>query len=194
MSKRLSSVLWLAAAPLIFQAECGESDPNPQATDEVIQQVYEGALTVSQAQVACRCQLEVVRLGGSVFHFGLDLSQTPPVSYPFQSTVPGTLVWIAEVPAMRKLRVRSDADGKWGLRVIKLKGTPLPISFVYELAGYVTTKSQVFEVGDAAIADLAVQFPSEAYFSLAKAQVESVGQTVRPGQAGPKGMGDAMSS
>jgi hypothetical protein len=170
MSKRLSSVLWLAVALLICQAACG--DPSPQVADEVITQVYEGALSVSQAQVACRCQLEVVRLGGTVFHFGLDLSQNPPVSYPFQSTVAGTLVWIAEVPATRKLRIRSDVDGKWGFWAVKLRGTPLPVSFVYELAGYVTTKSQVFEVRDADITDLAVQFPTEAYFSVAKGQIE----------------------
>ena len=160
------------------QAGCGESEPAPQdpqasqAPDEAIQQVYQGALTMPQAQAACNCKLEVVRLGGTVFHFGLDLSQTPPVTFPFQSTVAGVRVWIAELPATRNLNVRSDASGKWSHLAIKLKGRPLPISVVYERTGYVTTKSQVFAVGDAGITDLSVQFPTEVYFSLAKAQIE----------------------
>jgi hypothetical protein len=41
------------------------------------------ATTVSQAQTSCHCQLEIVRIGGTVY-FGLDLSQSPPVPYPFQ--------------------------------------------------------------------------------------------------------------
>jgi hypothetical protein len=171
MSKRLSWVLGLAVVT-VAQAGCGDDQPASQSSDEAIQQVYDGALTVSQAQDACRCRLEVVRVAGTVFHFGLDLSQTPPVSFPFQSTVAGTRVWIAEVPATRKLNVRSDADGKWSHLAIKIKGVPLPISFVYERPGYVTTKSQVFEIGDAGISDLSVQFPTQAYFSLAKGQIE----------------------
>jgi hypothetical protein len=172
MSSRFPYVFSFAFLSILQAAACGEPEPAPQASDEAIEQVYQGALTVPQAQAACRCQLEVVRLGGTVFHFGLDLTQTPPVDYPFQSTVAGARVWIAEVPITRKLNVRSDADGKWSHLAIKVKGTPLPVSFVYELAGYVTTKSQVFQIGDTGITDLSVQFPTEAYFSLAKAQIE----------------------
>jgi hypothetical protein len=170
MSKRLSLVFSLAALSIV-QA-CDGSESTPQASDDAIQQVYEGALTVPEAQIACRCRLELVHLGGTVFHFGLDLSQSPPVAFPFQSTVSGARISIAEVPATRKLNIRSNADGQWSTWAVKIKGTPLPISFVYELAGYVTTKSQMFQVGDAGIADLSVQFPTEAYFSLAKGQVE----------------------
>jgi hypothetical protein len=172
MSKRLSSVAGLAVLVLIFQAGCGEPEPSRRAADEAIEKVYEGALTMSQAEAACHCGLELVHIGGTVFHFGLDLSQAPPVAYPFQSTVPGTLVWIAEAPITRRLKVRSDADGRWGFVAIKVKGTPLPVSFVYELAGYVTTKSPVVELGDAGVTNLAVQFPTEAYFAAAKGQLE----------------------
>ena len=113
-----------------------------------------------------------MRIGGTVFHFGLDLSQSPPASFPFQSTVAGALVWIAEVPVTRKLNIRSDAAGRWSFLAIKLKGTPLPLSFVYEAPGYETTKSQVFQIGDAGITDLSVQFPTAAYFAVAKGQIE----------------------
>jgi hypothetical protein len=171
MSKRLSSILWFAVLSA-FRGACGGLEPAPPAADETIQQVYEGALTVRQAEAACHCQLEVVHLSGKVFHFGLDLSQSPPVSFPFQSTVPGTLVSIAEIPATRKLNVRSGADGQWRHAAIKIKGRPLSISFVYERAGYVTTKSQVFEIGDDDISDLSVQFPTAAYYAIAKAQIE----------------------
>jgi hypothetical protein len=46
------------------------------------------------------------------------------------------------------------------------------MSFVYELAGYPTTKSQVFDIGDGGVTDVAVQFPTEAYFIAAKGQIE----------------------
>jgi len=176
MNRHVSHSLWLVAAvaPLLSIAACDQPDeePAPQSADSAIEKVYEGALTMSQAQSSCRCALEAVRLGGTVFHFGLDLSQSPPVPYPFQSTVAGTQVWIAEAPITRKLNVRTDAAGRWGATVVKLKGTTLPVSFIYERTGYVTTKSQVFDVGDSAITDLAIQFPSEAYFTLAKADIE----------------------
>jgi hypothetical protein len=151
---------------------CDGPEPAGDVADDAIQQVYEGKLTVSQAEAGCRCRLEVVPIGGTVFHFGLDLSQTPPVPYPFQSTVAGARVSIAEVPITRLLNIRSGSDGKWGFKAVKLKGTPLRVSFVYELAGYQTTKSQVFEIGGDGITDLAVQFPSAAYFAAAKGAIE----------------------
>jgi hypothetical protein len=171
MTKRLPFTFGLFLFS-IFQVACDDAEPTSAATDEAIQQVYEGNLTVSQAQLSCRCKLEVVRLGGTVFHFGLDLTQSPPAPYPFQSTVPGVRVSIAEAPITRRLNLHSDSDGKWSFPALKIKGRPLAVSFVYELAGYPTTKSQAFEVGDAGITDLAVQFPTEAYYGLAKGQIE----------------------
>jgi hypothetical protein len=169
---RLSSMFGLTIVVSILGVACGESEPAAPASDQAIQQVYEGSLTVSQAQAVCRCQLEVVRLSGTVFNFGLDLSQSPPVSFPFQSTVPGALVWIAEAPITRQLNIRSDGNGHWSVPAVKVKGRPLAISFVYEHAGYTTTKSQVLQVGDAGISDVSVQFPTEAYFTVAKGQIE----------------------
>jgi hypothetical protein len=151
---------------------CAESEPSADGAEEAIQQVYAGKLTLAQAQAASRVRLEVVPVGGTVFHFGLDLSQSPPAPYPFQSTVAGARVWIAELPITRALNIRSDAEGKWSFPAIKVKGTPLHMSFVYELAGYPTTKSQVFEIGDDGITDVAVQLPTEAYFLAAKGQIE----------------------
>jgi hypothetical protein len=170
MSKQLSVMFALTAAALLH-AGCGESDHDGDA-DEAIQQVYEGKLSVAQAQAGCRCKLEVVPVGGTVFHFGFDLSQSPPAPYPFQSTVAGARVSIAELPITRVLNIRSDADGNWSFKAVKVKGTPLRLSFVYELAGYPTTKSQVFEIGDAGITDVAVQFPTQAYYTVAKGQIE----------------------
>ena len=172
---RPKSYAWLTLAPLLLAAACGgteDDSASPGGVDDAIQKVYAGALTVSEAQTACRCALETVRLEGTVYHFGLDLSQTPPAPYPFQSTVAGTQVWIAEVPITRKLNIRTDGAGRWDLTAVKLKGHPLPISFVYERDGYVTTKAPVLEVADTAITDLAVQLPGAAYFALAKADIE----------------------
>jgi hypothetical protein len=172
MSKRLSLVMGIATVALSGVA-CGDAEPTESAAaDEAIQQVYEGKLTMAQAQARSRVRLEVVPLAGTVFHFGLDLAQSPPAPYPFQSTVAGARVWIAEAPVTRQLNLRSDADGKWRFPAIKIKGVPLRVSFVYELEGYPTTKSQVVEVGDAGITDLAVQFPTAAYYAAAKGQIE----------------------
>jgi hypothetical protein len=170
MKRPFSFLSGLAVIVLLSQAGCGE--PASSEADDAIQLVYQGKLTVSQAQSMCGCQLQTVKIGGTVFHFGLDLSQNPPAFFPFQSTVPGTRVSIAEVPITRLLNVRSDASGQWSVNVVKIKGIPLHASFVYENAGYATTKSQVFEIGDGGITDLSVQFPTQAYFTLAKAQIE----------------------
>lgn len=169
---KIQSFVFGIAIVAILQAGCDAPEPSTGSADDAIQAVYEGKLTLSQAQASCGGHLELVPMGGTVFHFGFDLSQTPPASYPFQSTVANVHVSIAEAPITRLFDIRSDANGKWSFTAIKVKGKPLPISVVYELAGYVTTKSQVFEVEDSGITDVAVQFPTEAYFSLAKGQIE----------------------
>ena len=171
MSKHLSLAFALTTFALL-QAGCADPAPTTNATDEAVEAVYEGKMTVPQAQDHCRCRLELVPIGGTVFHFGLDLSQSPPVSFPFQSTVAGAHISIAEAPITRLLNIRSDETGKWSFKAVKIQGRPLALSFVYELAGYKTTKSQVFQVGDSGITDVAVQFPTEIYFSAAKGQIE----------------------
>jgi len=169
MSRHLSLILGITALSLAH-AGCGESEPN--GAGDVIEQVYAGKLTVAQAQAISPVRLQVVPVGGTVFHFGLDLSQSPPVPYPFQSTVAGVRVWIAELPITRALNIRSDAAGNWKFPAIKIQGTPLHMSFVYEKDGYPTTKSQVFEIGEAGITDVAVQYPTTAYYLAAKGQIE----------------------
>ncbi len=175
MKRHLSPALALAAVSL-FHLGCADTEPqpgpSPGSSDEAIGLVYQGKMTMPQAESSCACRLELVPIGGTVFHFGLDLTQSPPVSFPFQSTVAGARVSIAELPITKLLNIRSDASGKWKFEAIKIKGKPLAVSFVYDLAGYTTTKSQVFQIGDAGITDLAVQFPTAAYYAAAKGQIE----------------------
>lgn len=165
-------ILFPAVALSLLQGACAEPEPQTGSSDEAIGLVYRGKLTMPQAESSCGCRLELVPIAGTVFHFGLDLSQSPPVSFPFQSTVAGVRVSVAELPITKLLDIRSDENGQWRFNAVKLKGTPLAISFVYELAGYTTTKSQVFQIGDAGITDLAVQFPTSAYYAAAKGQIE----------------------
>jgi hypothetical protein len=171
MIKRVSILSSLAAVALLHTG-CGEPPGSAASPDQTISLVYEGKLTLPQAEASCSCRLERVPIGGTVFHFGLDLSQTPPVVFPFQSTVPGVLVSIAEAPITKLLNIRSDANGNWHFQAVKLRGTPLDVSFVYELAGYTTTKSPVMHIGDAGVTDIAVQFPTAAYYAAAKGQIE----------------------
>src|SRR6185369_14864518 len=104
MSKNQRFVLGLTVFAAL-QTACGGLEPDAESSgaDEAITQVYEGKLTVAQAQSSCNCRLQVVSVGGTVFHFGLDLAQSPPVPYPFQATVAGARVSIAEVSATRLL-------------------------------------------------------------------------------------------
>ncbi len=174
-SRFVRAVILIAAS--LSPLGCGEAGPGPAtpeqgAPEQAVALVYQGRASVPEAEKTCGCRLEIVPIAGTVFHFGLDLSQSPPVSYPFQSTVAGVRVSIAELPITKLLNIRSDANGKWQLPAIKVKGTPLAVSFVYELAGYTTTKSQVFEIGDTGLTDAAVQFPTAAYYAAAKGQIE----------------------
>jgi len=172
MMPRQLSVAAAFTALALFHVGCAEPESPASSSDDAIGLVYQGKLTMPQAESNCACRLEVVPIGGTVFHFGLDLSQSPPAPFPFQSTVSGARVSIAELPITKLLNIRSDANGHWKFNAIKLKGTPLGVSFVYDLAGYTTTKSQVFQIGDAGITDLAVQFPTAAYYAAAKGQIE----------------------
>ena len=169
MTKSLYVLLSVASLSLL---DAGCTEPEPSSTEQTIDLVYQGRLSMPDAEATCACRLEVVPVGGTVFHFGLDLSQTPPVEFPFQSTVAGARVSIAELPITKLLDIHSDANGRWKFQAIKLKGKPLDVSFVYELAGYPTTKSQVFQIGDAGITDVAVQFPTASYYAAAKGQIE----------------------
>jgi hypothetical protein len=129
MKRRLSLAFALAAVSFL-QLGCGEPESPTSSSDEAIGLVYQGKLTMPQAEASCACRLELVPIRGTVFHFGLDLSQAPPVSFPFQSTVAGARVSIAELPLTKLLNLRSDANGRWQFEAIKLTGTPLDISFV----------------------------------------------------------------
>ncbi len=169
MTMRTSSLLAIVAATLLNGA-CGDS--NTINAGEGAGQEQRTNPLVTAVPGGCHGRPKIVHVGGTVFHFGLDLSQSPPVPFPFQSTVEGVRVSIAELPLTRLLRIYSDADGSWGVDLLKEQGTPLHLSFVYEKAGYQTTKSQVFEIGDAGTDDVAVQFPTQAYYAAAKTQIE----------------------
>ena len=84
MSRNLSFMFAIAAVSAL-PVGCGESAPPASPTgppDEAIAEVYAGKLTVAQAQDRTGLRLAVVPVGGTVFHFGLDLSQSPPVPFP----------------------------------------------------------------------------------------------------------------
>jgi len=168
MFHRTPALVAIAAASLLHGA-CAASNP---AADDGAGPEPQSSPLVTAFQPGCRGRLKVVHVAGTVFHFGLDLSRSPPVSFPFQSTVEGVRVSIAELPATKLLRLRSDASGNWGVDLLKEQGAPLHLSFVYEKAGYQTTKSQVFEIGDAGIDDVAIQLPTQAYYTAAKTQIE----------------------
>jgi hypothetical protein len=83
MSKQLASLFAITILSLSDVA-CGAAAPPDEArADDAIAHVYPGQLTIADAQTACRCRLELVPVGGTVFHFGLDVAQSPPVPYPF---------------------------------------------------------------------------------------------------------------
>ena len=172
MSKHASFVFGIAIVSL-FHAGCGEQEPSTGTSDDAIQAVYEGKLTLPQAQASCGCRLELVPIGGTVFHFGLDLSQSPPalLSVPVHRRRGARLHRRgSDHPALQHPLGRRTASG--ASRPSRSTESRFRSPLVYELAGYVTTKSQVFEMGDSGITDVAVQFPTEAYFSLAKGQIE----------------------
>lgn len=170
MRKRMMSLLCLGVALGGSSLGCGGEPASP--AEDAAAEVYRGALTLANAKAKCQCELEIVRVSGRVFNFGVDLSATPPAPFPFQSVVPGTKVWIAEVPLTRSLNLHANAEGDWSLPLVKLKGRSVGISFVYEQTGYETMKSQVFDVADSDLSDIAAQFPTQAYYTVAKGQIE----------------------
>ena len=106
-------------------------------------------------------QLEVVPVGGTVFHFGLDLSQSPPVPYPFQSTVAGARVSIAELPITRRPEHPLGRGRQVGLHGDQDQGNAAATA--RSCTSWRATRRRSprsSRSGDAGITDLAVQFPT----------------------------------
>jgi hypothetical protein len=106
--------------------------------------------------------LTVVELRGKTNHFGRDVTTGSYIDY--WATVPGVKVWIAEYPWTKQLDVRTDETGWWTMYVVKQAGVDVELSFIYEKAGWVTTKTNVITVGDADITDLAIQYIDPLYY------------------------------
>lgn len=150
----------------------------------------EVAVTVSRA--ACREKgLELVRLGGKVRHFGLDILQSPPEPYLLVG-IPDVRVWVAEYPFTKQLDLRTDENGEWEMFVIKRKDAVLNLSFMYEKDHHTPEveqlifpdglpegwdraliKSNVHRVASSDITDIAMQMPDELFLYYAKTQLEN---------------------
>lgn len=110
-------------------------------------------------------RLSLVKLGGKINHFGMDITQSPPQYIDYHATVPGVRVWIAEFPLTRYFNIRSDKTGWWSMYVLKLKGRDVELSFVYEKDGWITTKSNKIRVTDSNNLDLAIQYIDPTYYT-----------------------------
>lgn len=96
-----------------------------------------------------------VLLEGKINHFG----------YPdFSATVPGVHVHVAGYPESAAAGVYSGDDGWWAMKVRKYAGRKAGFSFVYEKEGWITTKSNVIEIGDRDNTDIAIQFVDPGLF------------------------------
>jgi hypothetical protein len=115
----------------------------------------------------CPGQLELVKLGGSINHFGYDMTATPPAPIPFLRTVSGVRVWLAEYPMTRHMEIISGEAGTWSMYVIKRKGMELPVSFIYEKEGWITTKSNIITIGDEDKTGMSIQYIDPLYYNLA---------------------------
>lgn len=106
--------------------------------------------------------LTVVKLRGKTNHFGVDMSTGQYIDY--WATVPGVKVWIAEYPFTRNLDIQTDDTGWWTMYVVKYTGADLEFSFVYEKAGWITTKTNAIAITDQDDTDLAIQYIDPAYY------------------------------
>jgi hypothetical protein len=109
--------------------------------------------------------LKVVKLRGKTNHFGIDITTGQYIDY--WATVPGVKVWIAEYPATKGRHIQTDDTGWWTMYVIKYEGVDLEFSFVYEKAGWITTKTNAITITDRDDTDLAIQYIDPAYFTYA---------------------------
>jgi len=118
-------------------------------------------LTEYQAPAASKQgakEVVTVKLMGKINHAGQP---------DYHATVPGVSVWLAEYPASKSLKVKSDAKGWWTMRISKYKGIDAGVSLIYEKPGWITTKSNVITVSDEDDTDIAIQYIDPFIFRLA---------------------------
>ncbi len=167
MKRLISCFLGLTLFFSLFIMACDEG--------EVISFLqYQDKTQCKKVKCPSCCKIEVVKLQGKINHFGMDITQNPPTYIPYEQTVPGVKVWIAEYPFTKDLNIVTDETGWWTIYVIKYKGLDLEFSFVYEKDGWITTKSNVITVADEDIVDLGIQYIDPLYYNLAvKPMVEA---------------------
>lgn len=182
----LAVLLWACNTP-IFDAD-QRSDRTP-----VLDLEGQRLLSADQASLQAsgdRPQLALVTLSGKVFAFGVDV-----FSGEFKEHGAGeadTHVWFAEHPFTRLLDLRSDADGRWEVRILKRADREIDLSIVYQkdfadpateqlfesATGIplrfhdVTVRSETFVVTDRNLTDRAIQLPDELYLTAAVFDVE----------------------
>jgi hypothetical protein len=166
----VSSVLFALLLPIGAEAQqnvLNFSDrPIPRG---VLKQISQGKMTRIPGAKSSGANwgkgLEVVKLSGKTNHFGIDITTGQYIDY--WATVPGVKVWLAEYPSTRNLNIQTDDTGWWTMYVIKHAGVDLEFSFVYEKAGWITTKTNVITVTDQDDTDMAIQYIDPAYFEYA---------------------------
>lgn len=135
----------------------------------VLAQISEGRMTAMPGATSSGANwgrgLRIVKLSGKTNHFGIDITTGRYIDY--WATVPDVKVWIAEHPYTRDLAIKTDATGWWTMYVIKYEGVDLEFSFVYQKAGWVTTKTNAITITDRDDTDMAIQYIDPAYFEYA---------------------------
>jgi hypothetical protein len=165
-----SSVLCAFLLPIGAQAQQNVLNfTDRQIPKGVLTQISQGKMTRIPGAKSSGANwgkaLKVVKLRGKTNHFGIDITTGQYIDY--WATVPGVKVWIAEYPFTKDVNIQTDDTGWWTMYVIKYAGVDLEFSFVYEKAGWITTKTNAVTITDRNDTDLAIQYIDPAYFTYA---------------------------
>ncbi|MBN2528313.1 MAG: hypothetical protein JXR76_18130 [Deltaproteobacteria bacterium] len=189
MKTRPTIFTLILTTALIFMG-C-EADDMVGKTGEVRALDLGSGVALNTTRAACHNRgLELVRLSGKVRYFGMNILQSPPVSYNFKG-VSDVQVWLAEYPVSKLFNIRTDDDGHFEMFVVKQRGRDLNVSFMYEKdhfpssvetmvfaselpAGWEKSliKSNVYTVGSDDISDIAMQMPDELFLYYSKLMLE----------------------
>lgn len=163
----VSAVLFAFLCPINVQAQQNVLNfTDRQIPKGVLKQISQGKMTTIPGAKSNGANwgkaLKVVKLRGKTNHFGIDITTGRYIDY--WATVPGVKVWIAEHAFSKDRDVQTDATGWWTMYVIKYAGVDLEFSFVYQKAGWITTKTNAITVTDDDNTDLAIQYIDPAYY------------------------------
>lgn len=165
-----SGVLFAFLLPIGAQAQQNVLNfTDRQVPKGVLTQISQGKMTQIPGAKSSGANwgkaLRIVKLSGKTNHFGIDITTGKYIDY--WATVPDVKVWIAEYPFTKDLKIQTDATGWWTMYVIKYQGVDLEFSFVYEKAGWITTKTNAITITDLDDTDMAIQYIDPAYFEYA---------------------------